>query len=464
MDVNTRAGTELALLATIASDPTRIDLVAGRVIRGDFSVYSHAKAYDRIVSLHESGEPLGDLALVIDHLSEAGVIGESSTQISIREWQEAWLNAVPNNAVRYCKRVVKSAVAWEQQKLASATLEELEMPGADPTAILSKTQAKLERLGARTFIEPQDLEHFSEKFVESVRESMDSQRPVGITSGIPGVDRLVGGLVPGELVVIGARPSNGKTALTMQILMNAAKNGNRSLMVSLEMKGEDLAQRVVCAGAGVSSKVIRTPESISEEDFGKLSAQLGKAEGHLINICEKRKATVRDIRSMAKILQMNGGLDVIAVDYIALVEPDDKALLRRDQITEIAKGLRAIGEDLRVPVVVLSQLNRKAGEDAKELPCMANIRESGGIEEAADVILLLHNPPEAKGATDDADKIQPKLIVAKARQASPGSEDIFWNSKTMQFDEDGPGEVSNGREEPVLVEASESNGEPWTGF
>lgn len=239
------------------------------------------------------------------------------------------------------------------------------------------------------------------------------RRPV--FTGIESVDQIVGGILPGELEIIAARPGNGKTSLAMQIALQTAKQSRPVLFCSLEMTALELIGRVLCGMAGIDNRNLRR----GQVDPRELHAANEELEGMPLEIWDPPAATMQKIRGVAR---MQSELDLLIVDYIGLIQPRDRKLPRYEQVTEITAELKQLAKELCIPVIALCQLNRQA--DGKE-PLLSHLRESGSIEQDADVVLFLHRIKEQEDNF--------KLIVGKHRHGETGKIPIMFNPKATRF-------------------------------
>lgn len=435
LETSERTDTELALIAALIADPSKADIAAGRVRKKDFCVEAHGKAFEHILLLAESGQPIDDRRLVLGSLSQAGLIGDTGA-MSIRkqELTDAVFDAVPENTIHYCNQIVKWAQLFEIRRATAETNEMLNDPAADPLEVSNRASRKLEEISQRTVLSTESVYSHASKLAQEINATEKVDRRPTIGTGIYMVDQLTGGFAPSELVVIGARPSNGKTSLAMQVLEHSAVDRSaRCLLISLEMKGREIAQRMLCARAKVQSQMIRSGE-VTAGEKKRLRDAAEELRDFPIEVSDDGGSTIRRIRAIAKITAVTSGLDLLAVDYLSIVKPDDGSKPRHEQMAQIAQGLKDLAMELNIPVIALAQLNRKAG-DKDERPKMSQIRESGHVEQCADVVILLHNPPRKSEGSREEPKYSAEIIVEKARQARTGVIEVMWDTSTLQFED-----------------------------
>ena len=285
-----------------------------------------------------------------------------------------------------------------------------------------------------------------EKLSEDNSEEEDN--PKRIYSGIESLDRILGGLKDGEYVAVGARPSVGKSIFALQYCINAALAGKRVLLSSLEMSDTQIAERVLASCGSVPLGVI-TSGHIQLEAWTGIAKTIGPVSGLPLWICLEG-TTVERIRKAAYQIYEDGGLDLIALDYLQLMEATySKRQNRQEQIAEISRGLRLLSQELKIPVLVLTQLNRSSvkgsmsGKISKREPTMAEARESGAIEQDANIFLLLHDP-DYDEMTNDSDRQiwnslkekgqrMMRIIVDKNRQGKRGRCTVAFDGDHMRF-------------------------------
>ncbi len=269
----------------------------------------------------------------------------------------------------------------------------------------------------------------------------------GVPTGYRELDDLTTGLHGGELVLIAARPSMGKTAFGMNIVENASiRAGIKSAVFSLEMPAVQLVMRMMCTEALVDMHNVRRG-MLNEDEWMRLCEAMGVIGGSSIHIDSTPGITVPEIRSKARRLQMESGLDLIMIDYLQLMTGAGKFGSRQEEVSSISRSLKGLAQELRVPVIALSQLSRATTGRADHRPVLSDIRESGAIEQDADVVMFIHREDyydpekaEAEGKRNMAD-----IIIAKQRNGSLGSVTLGWRGPYTKFVDPTPGkEVYHG--------------------
>lgn len=231
--------------------------------------------------------------------------------------------------------------------------------------------------------------------LEQVFEARDSGG-LGLKTGIKGVDKVLGGMHPTDMVIVGARPGVGKTAFALSVLSNLAKQGKRVGFVSSEMSAQQVMLRMTAAQTGISGHRLREAD-LSEADWPKLTAAVNAMKPLNIRIFDKPSITISDVALQCKAWAIDGGVDFVCIDYLTRIKPNRSKGNNHLDVAEIAVGCKNIARSLNVPVMVLAQLNRSSA-NANRRPVMSDLRESGRIEEEADQILLLYRDDENANA------------------------------------------------------------------
>lgn len=253
----------------------------------------------------------------------------------------------------------------------------------------------------------------------------------GVPTGYAELDDLLTGLHGGELVLIAARPSMGKTSFGMNIVENAAIRAHKKAAVfSLEMPAEQLAMRMLCTEARVDMQRVRRGQ-ISDDEWGKLSGAMIDIGPSGVFVDASSGATVAEIRSKARRLQLEQGLDLIMIDYIQLMTAVGRFGSRQEEVSSISRSLKGLATELGVPVIALSQLSRAPTGRANHRPMLSDIRESGAIEQDADVVMFIHREDYYEPET--AEKNIAEIIIAKQRNGALGTVKLGWKGEYTWF-------------------------------
>ena len=264
-------------------------------------------------------------------------------------------------------------------------------------------------------------------------ETLDKNRGKieGVPTGFADLDRMLTGMHPGEFILIAARPSMGKTSIGMNIVENAAiRSGARVAVFSLEMPAEQLVMRMLCSEACVDMQSVRRG-MLTPEDWEKLTDAMVPIARSQIYIDATSGISVPEVRSKARRLQMEHGLDLILIDYLSLMTATGRNNSRQEEVSSISRALKGLAQELKVPIIVLQQLSRANAGRSDHRPILSDIRDSGAIEQDADVVMFLHR--EAYYDPETEKKNIAEVIIAKQRNGPLGTVELGWQAEYTKF-------------------------------
>ena len=264
-------------------------------------------------------------------------------------------------------------------------------------------------------------------------ETLDKNRGKiqGVPSGFADLDRMLTGMHPGEFILIAARPSMGKTSIGLNIVDNAAiRYGAKVAVFSLEMPAEQLAMRMLCCEACVDMQSVRRG-MLTPEDWEKLTDAMVPIARSQIYIDATSGISVPEVRSKARRLQMEHGLDLILIDYLSLMTATGRNNSRQEEVSSISRALKGLAQELKVPIIVLQQLSRANAGRSDHRPILSDIRDSGAIEQDADVVMFLHR--EAYYDPETEKKNIAEVIIAKQRNGPLGTVELGWQAEYTKF-------------------------------
>ncbi|MCK5242436.1 replicative DNA helicase [bacterium] len=328
--------------------------------------------------------------------------------------------AILRNLIRASTQIVSRCYAGEQQ--ADDLLDEAE-----------KTIFELSQNRQRgSVLQIRDVIHDAMEMVENL--SKHESHITGVSSGYPEMDQMTSGLQPGELIILAARPSMGKTALALNMAGHAAIEEKTAVLIfSLEMSSEALVTRLLCSDARVNLQAVRTGR-LGEGDLGHLSMSAGRLFDAPIFIDDSPSANVLEMRSKARRLKTEQNIGLIVIDYIQMMPGVGRTDNRQQEIASISRSLKALAKELRVPVLALSQLSRapesRGGEGRR--PQLSDLRESGAIEQDADVVSFIYR--EAYYDREKKDDKTAEVIIAKQRNGPTGTIKLIFNMQYTRFD------------------------------
>jgi len=419
-------GAEKGLLGSILLEPPRLDEVAAIVAESDFYADANGRLYRHLVAMRDAGCGV-DAVTLLERLAKAG----DADRIGGASYLAEIVHAVPYaaNAVYYAGIVAEQS---RRRRVIHAAAEMLRAGYDESTAldeVVGRCEAELQKISTGEYAgEPVEFGKALISACDAVDEIVGRKRAAGMMIGLESFDCAVGGFFPGELVIIAARPSVGKTALGLQIAQHVGSKGKRVYFASLEMRSTDLALRVLCGHSGVSMARVRAAE-IGPADTEDLSHASAELFGLPIVLHDRAGLSVQDVRRACRRLAAKGGLDVIIVDYLQRVTPSDRRADRHLQIGQITWDLKALALELRVPVICLCQLSRAAEERDKKTglivePRLSHLKESGDVEQDADMVLLLHRQQRAAETV---------MILAKNRQGEQARFNLAWDGARTRF-------------------------------
>jgi replicative DNA helicase len=393
--------------------------VASEVLDADhFYKPAHGHIFEAITSLSAAGEP-ADPVTVAEELRRAGLldaIGGPATLVTL----QAATPAI-SNAQRYARIVEEHALLRRLIGVAGEIAEmSYELP-EDVTKAVDQAESLVFEVAQRrvtdTMAPIHDLLNDNLDRLEALYDKGDTI--TGVATGFSDLDELTSGLQPNALYVLGARPSMGKTALALGIASNAAIDAHRPVLVfSLEMGQLELTQRMLCSEARVDSKRVRNG-NLSEADWGKIAHATGRLAEAPIWIDDNPNLTIMEIRSKARRLKSRlGDLGLVVVDYLQLMTGRSSAENRQVEVSEISRGLKILARELETPVLALSQLSRQLEMRADKRPMLADLRESGSIEQDADVVMFIYRDDVYN--PDSPDRGTAEILVSKHRNGPTG--------------------------------------------
>jgi replicative DNA helicase len=385
----------------------------------DFYKPAHGHIYSAVTALYTRGEP-ADPVTVADELRRAGVleaVGDASVLISLQ------VNTPSTaNAAHYAHIVEEHALLRRLVGVAGEIAEMGYTVPDDVSAVVDRAEAMVFEVAQRRVVDTmsplrdllaQGLDH-----LEQLYERGDTI--TGVPTGYADLDERLAGLQPSNLVVVGARPAMGKTSFALGIVNHAAmKTRKPVLLFSLEMSHLELTQRMLCSEARVDATRMRNGRLL-ESDWPKISDAIGRLGDAPIYIDDNPNVTVMDIRAKSRRLMAREGLGLVVVDYLQLMSGHQRSRAenRQVEVSEISRGLKVLARELNVPVVALSQLSRNLEMRQDKRPVLADLRESGSIEQDADVVLFIYRDEVYN--PESPDRGSAEIIVAKHRNGPVG--------------------------------------------
>jgi replicative DNA helicase len=413
---------ERSVLGAMLRHPETISPASLLLKRDYLRSFRHQVIFDAIVQLWNGGKP-SDMASVADEVHRRGKIED----VGYAYLEELW-NGSPTGAyVEHHARLIQEHAAVGGLRRLIAEIDHEAQNRAGPVEeLLARAEQGIMGL-AQMGIEAQaaDLaDEIDPAFGRFDERAKPGSRALGVLSGFRELDIKTAGFQPSQLAVVAARTSVGKTSFALAIARNVARTGLRVLFVSLEMSRADLVDKLLCSEAGIDSHRFRLGTS-GEEEIQQLIKSGETLRKPPITFDDLPNQTMLRIAATARRLK-NRGLGLVIVDYLQLVQPEDRKEPRYEQVGLICRRLKALAKELKVPVVALAQLNREVESRPNQQPRLADLRESGSIEQDADLVLLLHL------TAPDGEIIE--INVAKNRHGPRGQVSLVFKKDTMRFE------------------------------
>lgn len=390
---------------------------------------AHRRVFEAITALTERSEPV-DIITVTEELRRRSKLEEVGGVAALT----SLANAVPTAAnVEYYARIVEEKAVLRRLIHAASEIARRVYDGQDETdQILDQAERLIfsvaEKRRVRSYV---PLRSVLIEAWDQMEKLHDLKGQVtGVPTGFEDLDSLTSGLHPSELVILAARPSQGKTALSLNVAVHAAMRKKVPVAVfSLEMSREQLAQRMLCSVARVNGHRLRTG-MLQDDDWPRLAQALGRLSEAPIYIDDTPNISLMELRAKARRMRAEHQIGLVIVDYLQLMHTRGRAENRQQEISEVSRSLKALARELQVPVMALSQLSRAVEKRDDKRPQLSDLRESGSIEQDADVVAFIHYPPD-EGNGEGNPVVE--LIVAKQRNGPTGSVRLVFLKDTGNF-------------------------------
>ena len=442
---------EQSVLSAILIDNNVMEKIEEILKSPDFYRIVHQIIYQTMVDMHAKHQPI-DMITLIEELKNRNKLDD----VGGVSYITLLANIVPTsaNALYHARIVVNNALLRQLGESGAAITALSFEKEEDIQSLIDRAEQTLHSVSLRkhgkAFVPIHDILTHTMDRMTSLQTN--GETVTGLSTGFADLDKLTSGLHPSDFIILAARPSMGKTALALNIAQNVALRGakekeapKRVAFFSLEMRGDQLVQRMLCTEADTDIKKLAAGSS--EETSANLQPdkslaqwnQLWEAAAKLdeahIFIDDTPGLSILDLRSRARRLQAEGGLDFIVIDYLQLMKGSRSRKAndnRQQEVTEISRGLKALARELHVPVLALSQLSRSVELRQSKQPMLSDLRESGSLEQDADIVMFLYREDYYKGADDTPSHIT-ELIVAKHRNGPTGRVTLFFKEDCTKF-------------------------------
>jgi replicative DNA helicase len=428
---------EQSLIGGLLLDNSAWDRIADIVAEGDFYRDDHRRIFNHIRKLVESGRP-ADVVTVYESIEKSNEVEQAGGMAYLGEIANATPSAA--NIRRYAEIVYERAVL---RKLVSVGDEiaanALNPAGRDAKQLLDEAERKVFEIaeaGAKSVQGFEAITPLLGQVVDRIQELYDKENPsdiTGVPTGFHDLDKMTSGLQPGDMIVVAGRPSMGKTAFALNIAEYVGVEQRLPVAIfSLEMSGPQIATRMLSSVGRLDQTKTRTGR-LNDEDWDKMTVALGKLHDAPIHIDETGAINATDLRARARRLHRQcGKLGLIVIDYLQLMTGSAGASENRaTEISEISRSIKALAKELEVPIIALSQLSRKVEERNDKRPLMSDLRESGAIEQDADIILMMYREEYYK--PDTQDKGIAEVIIGKHRNGPTGTVKLTFLGEYTKF-------------------------------
>ncbi len=425
---------ERSVLGALMIDKNSIIQMADLITPDDFYNPIHGRIFEAILDLYNKNEPI-DILSVTNRLKEKKRISE----IGGSSYLTDLINSVPTAShIQYYAEIIKNKRILRNLIHTSAEITEQALDTSENTEeLLDKIEKQIFSIAKKSRVQnfihvKNELKNAYER-IEKLHQGEKGLR--GITTGFNDIDHYLSGLQRSDLIIIGARPSFGKTTLALDIARQAATKAQVPVGIfSLEMSREQVIDRLISAEANVELWRLRTGRLTDEIDFEMIQSALDRLSKIPIFIDDTPSPNIIQMRSMARRLQAEHGLGLLIIDYVQLIQPRGNSENIVQQFTEISHGLKSLSRELNIPVVAVSQLSRGVEQRTRKIPRLSDLRETGALEQDADVVMFIYRKDK-----DDNIDILPEeentteIIIAKHRNGPLGTVKLKFDEKKVSF-------------------------------
>ncbi|ARF14312.1 replicative DNA helicase [Sporosarcina sp. P19] len=422
---------EQSVLGAIFLEPQALITASEILLPEDFYRVAHKKIFETMLVLNDRGQPV-DLVTIAEELKVKNELEDVGGISYITELA----NAVPTaaNIVYYANIVEEKALLRRLIRVATDIVEDGYTREDEVEALLGEAEKKMMEVSNRK--NAGDFRHIKDVLVETYDniELLHTRKGdvTGIPTGFRDLDQITAGFQRNDLIIVAARPSVGKTAFALNVAQNVATKTDENVAIfSLEMGAEQLVMRMLCAEGNIDAQVLRTG-NLEADDWRKLTMAMGSLSNAGIFIDDSPGIRINEIRSKCRRLQQEHGLGMIMIDYLQLIMGSGRGSDNRQQeVSEISRSLKALARELKIPVIALSQLSRGVEQRQDKRPMMSDLRESGSIEQDADIVSFLYREDYYDKETEMQNMIE--IIIAKQRNGPTGTVTLAFAKEYNKF-------------------------------
>ncbi|MDP4104765.1 MAG: replicative DNA helicase [Bacillota bacterium] len=422
---------EQAVLGAIFLEPSSLTLASEILIPEDFYRAAHQKIFNAMLKLNDEGKAV-DLITVTEELAAAKLLEDTGGVSYLSELAASVPTAA--NMEYYARIIEEKSLLRRLIRTATNIAQDGYTREDEVETVLGEAEKSIlevaQRKNAGAFHNIKDVLVRTYDNIESMHARVGEI--TGIATGFTELDKMTAGFQRNDLIIVGARPSVGKTAFALNISQNVAtKTGENVAIFSLEMGAEQLVMRMLCAEGNIDAQRLRTG-SLTDEDWSKLTMAMGSLSNAGIFIDDTPGVRVNDIRAKCRRLKQEHGLGMILIDYLQLILGSGRSGENRQQeVSEISRSLKQLARELQVPVIALSQLSRGVEQRQDKRPMMSDIRESGSIEQDADIVAFLYRDDYYDKESENKNIIE--IIIAKQRNGPTGTVSLAFVKEYNKF-------------------------------
>ena len=435
---------EQSLLGALIQEPEKLVEVKAAVDVEDFYDEKNKDIYNAILRLDEA-EIIPDTTTIFEEINNSGAFKSMDASLYIVELYD--ITPSTRNIMHYANLVKRYSIYREIRSALLSSTEEMNQGNADidslTTTLFDQVERAMERAKTSQFKNMKDVT--DEVFQEIVARMSGEGRNISIPTGFSTLDQLVG-LGKGDLVILAARPSMGKTAFALNIALNVAGKNHRDesekktvALFSLEMGADQLVSRMICSEGMLDSEKIKKG-TLDNDDMMKLETAVHFLNQKNIFIEDSAFIKVNEVKAKCKLLKNEHGLDLVVIDYLQLLQGSKRTDNRQQEVSEISRSLKQMARELECPVIALSQLSRSVESRHDKRPMMSDLRESGSIEQDADIVSFLYRSDYYRSEDADENEVQEpsdvstvEVIVAKNRNGQTGTAELAFMKRYNRF-------------------------------
>ena len=421
---------EEAVIGSLLIDPDAILRVSTFLDPADFYVERHDWIYEAIRDLHERREP-ADMVTLTDELERRAQLA----QLGGPAYLSQLINATPTSIhVEYYARIIERTAVLRRLISAAGEIARLAYQDTEDVGeVVDRAEEIIFNVSSRRV--DRDLRHIRQimdKFYDRIEYLYQHQgEMIGVPTGLADLDKLLGGLQRSDMIVMAGRPGTGKTSLALSIALQAARRMQKRVAIfSLEMSDEQLVQRFISAETGIDSQRLRLGD-IKEDEWPTFIQATNLLSRTSIFIDDTPAITALELRSKARRLHAEHGLDLVIVDYLQLMQGDSHSENRQQEISFISRSIKALARELNIPILALSQLSRQVESRHDKRPMLSDLRESGSIEQDADIVMFIYRDELYNPDTEFPNIAE--IIVSKHRSGPTGTFSVYFKKHLAQF-------------------------------